>query len=211
MEFHDLNQLALQDAKREKEVAANYMPVPVPLYVLNTSKQQSNGYVICARDDPSGARVRCLVPGFWDLTPDDAGAARVVIWALPMNGKAEGSQYIALWPSWNGQDESRMPRDNGLKVSPVTALLVSTTLSALYEVVEVNTSIGGVSLTLPLLASMRGKHFYIKKTSGDGNSMTIDGNGAETIDGSGTKSKTSQYGYWHIVGGTSMWLIVAEG
>lgn len=65
-----------------------------------------------------------------------------------------------------------------------------------------------ITVTLPAAASSASKYFNIKKTDSSGNSITIDGNGAETIDGGATASITTQYESLTIVcDGTEWWII----
>lgn len=52
---------------------------------------------------------------------------------------------------------------------------------------------GAITLTLPESATVEGKCYTIKKTDASGNAVTIDGYGAETIDGSATHALSSQY------------------
>lgn len=205
---HDVDELGTQLRQIIRNDAAEYMPTPVPLYVIETSKQQRNGYVTCELDGQGGQRVRCIVPTWWDLSPDSSNVARVVLWALPLLGKASGSQYIALWPSWNGQDESRDIRTTGYAYGNTTSVVVTLTLTALYDVVLVDASAGNVIVNLPVASTVRGKHYWVKKVDNSGNSVTIDGNSGETIDGSGTKSTSTQYAGWHIVSNGSAWYII---
>ena len=204
----DIDALAELNARRERNVAATYMPMPVLLAVVNTTVQRSAGWVICERDGPGGSRVRCLVPNYWDLSPSDGNTAQYVIWALPLNGKAEGAEYIALWPAWNGADADRTPRVTGGSYLVTTSIVVTTTLTALSDVVLVDASAGNVIINLPAAASVRGKQYWVKKVDSGGNSVTIDGNGSETIDGSGTKSTSTQYNGWHIVSNGTNWFIL---
>ncbi len=76
-------------------------------------------------------------------------------------------------------------------------------------VILVDTSGGGVTITLPPAAGVPGRTYVIKKTTTDGNTLTIDGDGAETIDGAATVAFTTSRGCrivycdgtaWHIIG-----------
>lgn len=205
--FNDIDALAELDARRERSVAATYMPTPVLLAVVNTTVQRSAGWVICDRDGPGGSRVRCLVPSYWDLSPSST-ASQYIIWALPLNGKAEGAEYIALWPAWNGADNDRVARVTGSAYLNRTDIVVTTTLTALYDVVRVNAVVGNVILNLPAASTVAGKQYWVKKVDSSGNSVTIDGNGAETIDGAGTKSTSTQYAGWHIMCNGTNWDIL---
>ena len=65
----------------------------------------------------------------------------------------------------------------------------------------------GFTLNLPAAASHTGRIYQIKKTSADGNAVTIDGSGAETIDGSLTIILTTQFESITIVSDGSNWFI----
>jgi hypothetical protein len=58
---------------------------------------------------------------------------------------------------------------------------------------------GNLTVTLHAVATAKQKPYYIKKIDSTGNSMTIDGNASETIDGAATKSTTVQYKSFTIV------------
>jgi hypothetical protein len=66
----------------------------------------------------------------------------------------------------------------------------------------------GFTLNLPAAASHTGRIYQIKKTSADGNAVTIDGSGAETIDGSLTISISTQYESVTIVSDGTNWFII---
>lgn len=56
-----------------------------------------------------------------------------------------------------------------------------------------DTSGGGFTITLPIAANNKNRVITIKKISADGNTLTIDGFSAETIDGATTQAITTQY------------------
>lgn len=68
----------------------------------------------------------------------------------------------------------------------------ATTLTDTDDVLLVDTTGGGVTVTLPEAKLYRGRRFTIKKMVA-ANTLTIDGAGAETIDGSATLAVTTQY------------------
>lgn len=78
--------------------------------------------------------------------------------------------------------------------SAILTASASTTLapSTPFTTVLVDTSAGNVTLTLPPAADVAGYTLKIKKMTA-ANTLTIDGNGAETIDGAATLAVTVQY------------------
>jgi len=57
---------------------------------------------------------------------------------------------------------------------------------------------GAVTFTLPAAVSSTGRVLIFKKVDASANAMTIDGSGAETIDGATTKATTTQYGAFRL-------------
>ena len=86
--------------------------------------------------------------------------------------------------------------------SPYTVLSTDTYIS-------VDTTAGAVELDLPAVASNTGRTIFIKDEGGASatNAITIDPNGAETLDGSATsKTITTNYGYLAIYCDGTQWL-----
>jgi hypothetical protein len=65
------------------------------------------------------------------------------------------------------------------------------------------------TLTLPPAADMAGREITIKKTDSDSGIVTIDGNGAETIDGEATKGLYTQYSYMKLMSDGAGWSVVS--
>lgn len=68
----------------------------------------------------------------------------------------------------------------------IASVAGDTTLGATHCRVKVDASGGAVVITLPAAAGAAGRLYYIKKTDSSANTVTVDGNGAETIDGNAT-------------------------
>ena len=77
-------------------------------------------------------------------------------------------------------------------------------------VIYVDTTNGNIKVTLPAVANLAGKFYYIKKVDSSNNAVTVDGNGSETIDGEEELVINRQYAYilihcdgseWFILGG----------
>lgn len=66
------------------------------------------------------------------------------------------------------------------------------------------------TVTLPTAVGIRGKRFTITKTDSSANAVTVDGNGAETINGSATVSLASQYSSVTIESNNANWLKAAS-
>jgi hypothetical protein len=64
------------------------------------------------------------------------------------------------------------------------------------------------SVTLPAVALYTGRVFIVKKIDASANAVTIDGNGAETIDGAATVALATQYESRTLLAGTTGWHII---
>jgi hypothetical protein len=64
------------------------------------------------------------------------------------------------------------------------------------------------TLTLYTAVGNSGRRLFIKKTSSDTNTLTIDGNGSETIDGATTQIMRAQYDYFLLESDGSNWHVV---
>lgn len=80
----------------------------------------------------------------------------------------------------------------------------------LDSVILVNATGGAITVTLPDTAVVTGKQLTIKKTDVSVNVVTVDGNGAQTIDGAATASLAAQNKYISIVSDGTAWHIVAN-
>ena len=72
----------------------------------------------------------------------------------------------------------------------------------------VDTTSGSVVVTLPLAKDAKGEYFVFKKIVA-ANTMTIDGAGAETIDGAITQAFTTQWSVVTIASNGTAWYVVA--
>ena len=61
------------------------------------------------------------------------------------------------------------------------------------DLLLVTTAGGAVTVTLPPAADYLGRRFTVKKTNAAGASVTLDGDGSETIDGAATLAWSTQY------------------
>ena len=66
---------------------------------------------------------------------------------------------------------------------------------------------GNITVTLPAVATNKGRLLTIKKIDSSANTVTIDGSGSETIDGDTTKVISSQYDSITIISDGSAWYI----
>lgn len=87
--------------------------------------------------------------------------------------------------------------DDGIQHPPTTSILILADATA-----------GAITIDLPFAASMLGKTLDVKKIDSSPNSVTLDGDGVETIDDSLTQVLTTQYDAITILSDGSVWYII---
>lgn len=90
----------------------------------------------------------------------------------------------------------------------VTSKTGDYTATGLDSEILCNASSAGFTITLPAAANIEGKIYHIKKTDSSGNTVTVDGNASETIDGATTAVITNQYESIMILCDGSNWHII---
>lgn len=80
--------------------------------------------------------------------------------------------------------------------------------AATGELVSYNATGGNSTVNLPAASGNSGKAIVVKKTDSSANTVTVDGNASETIDGANTFVLNAQWDSLHIVCDGSNWLIV---
>lgn len=150
--------------------------------------------------------------------------------AVPLTGDVSGNNTAtsvdkikgkAVDTPAAGDDQQFAQYDNGsgtIRWVPVTAALLTwpiVTKTADYTatvadaIVLIDTTGGAVTITLPAVATMTGRMLVMKKISTpDANTVTLDGNGAEQIDGALTYVFNVPYMSISLVcDGTAWWVI----
>lgn len=93
-----------------------------------------------------------------------------------------------------------------------TIVSKTTTYTATQEddIILCSASGGAWTLTLPAAAASKGKVYRIIKTDSSANAVTVDGNGAETIDGATTTALNAQYNSLTITCDGSAWYSIGR-
>ena len=94
----------------------------------------------------------------------------------------------------------------GLNTDVQTVTASSDTLGSTDHVVLCDCTSNAITINLP--AAQSGRQYHIKKIDSSSNTVTIDGNGAETIDGALTQVISAQYESITIVCDGSNWHII---
>lgn len=89
-----------------------------------------------------------------------------------------------------------------------TSVSANTTLDTTHHVVSVDASGGARTITLPTAVGINGREYTIRKLDSSGNAVTIDGDGAETINGAATKVLAAQYDVATIMSNGSNWVVL---
>lgn len=90
---------------------------------------------------------------------------------------------------------------------PVTEKTANYTAISFDQVILVNAASGGVTITLPTAVG-RTDPITVKKTDSSGNTVTLDGNGSQTIDGATTKVLSAQWEVVTIIPSGGNWYII---
>lgn len=96
----------------------------------------------------------------------------------------------------------------GIGVLAIATIAASTTLTTSQTVILCDASGGAIVVTLPAASANTGRRYFIKKIDSSANTVTIDGNANETIDGELTSELRSQYDTITIVSDGSNWHIL---
>lgn len=133
------------------------------------------------------------------------GNAKVALAYLPQvleltTNKGVANGYAPL------DESSLIPREH-LKLR-MTTISSNTQLSLSYHIYLCNASSNAIIISLPTSATVTGQCFVIKKIDDTTNSVTIQANGTETIDGQSSIALTSQWSFVRIASTGQGWIII---
>lgn len=111
-----------------------------------------------------------------------------------------------LWLSFRDQQRLRRAAQ-GVAPVPVRLVDATTTLRTSDAVVLVDATTGAVTVTLPATQDMEGRTVTVKKLDAV-NNVTVDGAGAETIDGAATVVLATQYDVCVLLSDGAAWHIL---
>lgn len=89
-----------------------------------------------------------------------------------------------------------------------TSLSANTTLDTTHSVVDVDASGAAITITLPTAVGCNGREYRIRKLDSSANAVTIDGAGAETINGAATKLLSAQYATATLLSNGTNWIVL---
>jgi hypothetical protein len=90
-----------------------------------------------------------------------------------------------------------------------TATVTGATTLGAHHVLLVDTDTAGaaVTVTLPAVSGLTGRVYYVKNTGTSGYDVTLDGDGAETVDGDATQTITDGECLLVVCDGTEWWIV----
>jgi hypothetical protein len=91
---------------------------------------------------------------------------------------------------------------------PITSKTADYTITNSDHTVLVSAASANVTITLPTAVGLTGRVYIIKRTDNSANSLTIDGNAAETIDGAATRNISLQYQTLTLQSDGANWFIL---
>lgn len=98
---------------------------------------------------------------------------------------------------------------NNAPATPLTTKTANYTATAADHTIVVDATAGAVTITLPTAVGIKGRTYTIKKID-NANNVVIDGNGSQTIDGSTTKTLTTQYQTVTVQSDNANWFVIAN-
>jgi hypothetical protein len=81
-------------------------------------------------------------------------------------------------------------------------------VASAWEIVLADTSGGGFTVTLPTAIGISGQIIIVKKISSDGNDLTVDTTGGQTIDGETSQVWSDQFASMTLVSDGANWRIM---
>ncbi len=186
----------------------------------NLSPMTTGGDIIYGGASGAGTR---LANGSAGQVLTSAGTTLAPAWATPFSNPMNASGDIiyggtagagtALHKGTDGQFLSLASGIPAWASATAASLAVSTktttyTAQVTDDVILCDTSGGGWTLALYAVSGTTGKRLIIKKTTSDTNTLTINPNASETIDGQLTQPLYAQYEEITIVSNGSTWEIV---
>jgi hypothetical protein len=103
---------------------------------------------------------------------------------------------------------STLSINGSIAVRAVTPGAYPYTAATNDQVILASAASGNVQINLPAVASVPGREYVIKKTDATANTITIQANGAETIDGQNTVAMNIQYQSYTIVSDGNHWYVL---
>jgi hypothetical protein len=184
------------------------------LHINNHSGSSADSSIIRIENEQNGAND---VTGL-ELYNSGTGATAKWDVYVPASGSTDirinnnGTDHVTIQNDGNVGIGTTSPVSsldiNGSLGCKVTTITSTTTLNNTHNIVLCNS--GAYTVTLPAAASNTGRIYYIKNIDTDGDNITVDGNGSETIDGSATYILDAYLQSIKIISDGSNWHVIAD-
>lgn len=124
-------------------------------------------------------------------------------WEAFIDVVASGNEsvlQVKLYNDANTQTKTfELLRSDRIVGKTCTDVSTTYTATAFDNIILADAAGGAFTITLPAVATLNSHELVIKKVDSSANAVTIDGNGAETIDGAATYSLPTQYSKVRLV------------
>jgi len=117
---------------------------------------------------------------------------------------------LTLQENGDGGFDAYSITDQDQKKKRIITKTATYTATAEDEIILCDATAGIMTINLPTAVGIAGVQYTIKKIDSGGNAITIDPNGAQTIEGSSTKTLSSQWSYYTIVSDGTNWIIIGS-
>lgn len=175
----------------------------------------------------SNTATKVYIDGAWTITPDSTSRYIIeeavfqdALVAGPFDNSDPNSE-VTLTPevtnyagqsvvvqvvTLDGVDTPSLPTTSPVRdmyifgqAPDVRTVTANTTITSDDHTVLCDTTAGSITVTLPDSAAVRGRSFIVKKISADANTVTVDGLGSQTIDGSASVVLSNQWDWIGVV------------
>jgi len=216
----------------------NNCDVDAAVKVRGTADFVSNGSTIDSLYDATSGDIKLVATSFAHLFVDDnTGAFDVKTSEIMVGDTITEHKYYGIDASgvdsfwiYDDGDTTRFDSDNPIKIGhsslvvgtsgdislngsvsfAVKSVTANYTATASDRVILCDATSNSITVSLPSASGITGRVYTIKRIDGSTNTVTIDPNGSETIDGASTYSLGSQWDFVTIVSDGSNWVIVAK-
>ena len=127
-------------------------------------------------------------------------------------------QVLRVLELYFGQLDSRTPNNaqqysaarfiGGIFLSRIRSVTGTAVVAAGDSILLADATAGAVTVPLPAAADNEGRTITVKKIDASVNTVTLDGDGSETIDNAATKVISTQYASVSVVSDGAEWWIV---
>lgn len=178
--------------------------------ILRYSKTDGEKIVIGC-DDPSEMWFQCEDGKFrWVTRGGTASGPGIADMVLNRSATNRPRLYLGVDSTGSITAHTTLQVEGGIALRVATDTNVAPAVGDDDYLTLVDTTAGNATITLPAVASCLGRIYVFKKLVA-ANTLTIDGDAAETIDGAATQAVTNQYHLIKVMAGPTEWHLLHIG